>query len=199
MNKYIREQVLGIVSGLRVEKLAAPVRVVEDAVRGIRTYTGRGGGVRGAVRGAARAAVGLAGGEKQLRELIGKRMADAVTRLRSRPLTNVARQFASSGGLLRSWKARQLDAGLSNLAREGGFGLKGFSPSGFGMAGGTVSSGSLPGAVDIARIKALLAQPYSVRADQKAVADLQQYLGTNSVRSTDVLRNKLRRSSVTNT
>jgi hypothetical protein len=168
---------------------------------------GRGKKLRGAIRNAERANAELASKGRQLQELIGKRTADAALLRKYRPLVNEVKQLATSGALVRHGQVGRLNDKFFSLAGESrrgrpdallGLGYPSFDPKEFDVIGGTAFPGTRLSSGDLARVKSFLAPHRSVKADKQAIEELKQYLGTHSVRSTDVLRNRLRKYHLAN-
>ena len=207
MNNAIREQVLGVVAGLRGEKRAANGDAAAKALRWVKAYMGRGSRLRGAIRDAERANADLASKGQLLKELLGKRTADAALLRKYRPLAGEVTRLAATGELVGHGKMTRLNDKFFRLAGEGrlgrpnalvGLGYPSFS-GGFDISGGVAYPKSRLDYSDLARVRAFLAPHRSVKADRQAIAELRQYLGTHSVRSTDVLRGRLRRYYLANT
>ena len=208
MNNSIREQVLGVVAGIRGEKRASKGKAGGNVVGWLKEYMGRGKKLRGAIRDAERANADLASKGQQLKELLGKRTADAALLRKYRPLVNEVRQLANSGELVWRGKLSPLNDKFFSLASESrrgrpdilaGLGSPSFDPREFEVIGGTAFPGVRLYSGDLARIKAYMAPHRSVKADKQAIKELKQYLGTHSVSSTDALRSRLRKYYLANT
>lgn len=207
MNNEIREQVLGVVAGLRGEKRAAKGNAAAKALRWIKAYMGRGSKLRGAIRNAERANADLAGKGQRLQELLSKRTTDAALLRKYRPLAGEVKRLAATGELVGHGKMTRLNDEYFRLANESrlgrpsflmGLGYPSFS-GGFDVSGGVAFPKTRLDSGDLAQIKAFLAPHRSVKADKQAIEELKQYLGTHSVRSTDVLRSRLRKYHLANT
>lgn len=201
MNNEIREQVLGIVAGMRGEKRAARGGIAGRALKWLGAYMSRGKQLRSAIQ-------NIEGKGRKLQELLNKRTSDAALLRKYRPLVNDVRRFARSGeavGFSRMDELNSMFARLSNESRLGrlpfipGLGRPSVNPGEWTILGNTAFPASNLDSSDLARIKEFLAPHRSSRADKQMIKELRQYLGTNSVSSADVLRNKLRRYHLTNT
>ncbi len=208
MNSEIREQVLGIVAGIRGEKRAAKGSAVVNALRWAKAYMGRGSKLRGAIRNAERANADLASKGRQLQALIGKRTADAALLRRYRPLAGEVKRLAATGELVGRGKMMRLNDEYFRLANESrlgrpsvltGLGYPSLVPGDIEVVGGMGFPKTRLDSSDLAKVKAFLGPHRSANADKQAISELKQYLGTNSVRSTDVLRSRLRKYHLANT
>ena len=207
MNNAIREQVLGMVAGLRGEKRAAKGSAIDKAFRWVKAYMGRGSKLRGAIRNAERYNADLASKGRQLQELLGKRTADAALLRKYRPLAGEVTRLATTGELVGHGKMTRLNDKFFRLADESRLGrpnvLMGLGyprlSGGFDIIGGVAFPKSRLDYSDLARVRAFLAPHRSVKGDKQAIEELKRYLGTHSVRSTDVLRGRLRKYYLANT